>query len=110
MLKLRRLRHVPPWRCPHCGRPPADPIAEAAGQCVRCDDLTGKCAAGRQFIDRDSQAIQLGDWTWPCTALGEYLIEITVDGGRVMRGLLCAHHRRQVAGGDTAWLASLRSQ
>jgi hypothetical protein len=109
VLKLRRLRHVPLWRCPRCGRPPADPIAAAAGQCVHCDDLTGKCAAGRLFVDRVSEAIQLGDWTWPCTSLGRHLVEIVTDD-RAVRGLFCDRHSRQVAEGGTVWLASLRSQ
>jgi hypothetical protein len=99
---------TPSWQCPvcvdcqNCKQRFADDVDLKYGLCRCCNELTGRCAAGRWFMNPDlftPGAL----WRNPCTQMGAVPRTFTVRGKPVTR-LLCVPHNQQVDNGQVPWL------
>lgn len=108
LLRPARATGAPSWQCPvcvnckNCKQRFADDMDLKYGVCVCCNALTGRCAAGRWFMNPD--LITLGAlWRAPCSQMGVVPRTFAVGGEPVTR-LLCVPHNQEVDDGKVPWL------
>ena len=73
------------------------------GVCVCCNAMTGRCAAGRWFMNPDMITLR-ALWRAPCSQMGVVPRTFAVGGEPVTR-LLCVPHNQEVDDGKVPWLA-----